>query len=178
MRPQFLVMCLLCLVTETAVAEHYSGSTSSASRLMLFRERADTDEATGIAVTITDPQFTPYMDLGISASRIKSDKPLVPSGRKIIHPFYVFATFKLNTAITPFAEIGLDLGEIILNEIADEAVEDVDGYYAYGLKTSFNDVVNFAIYRKSYDLYFRSFHDDPPENTVLNMTGASIIINF
>lgn len=182
-----MMRALLAAIALTVTAQPCLAATKG-SYVALHHEQRDGNRASGISVTAYDRGLA----LGISANKISSDKPLEIRDRTTIYPVYAFARLALQMPIAPYVEIGVDMGDYLLNESANESSSNrgeeqnkpynVDSYGAIGIKTSLRRApVDFAFYIKSYSLIFNDgyrYDTQAPDDTVITMSGANLIFNF
>ena len=90
---------------------------------------------------------------GFSLSTLKSDIALERNDRNQIYPFYGFIGSSLNYPISPFIELGMDIGDAILDKSSDGEIIEVDIYYSAGITITFNKVFDVSFYHKTYNLY-------------------------
>lgn len=180
-----LATLLFFIATAPALAA------TKGSHVSLHHEQRDGNRASGIAFTA----YNRGLALGISANKITSSKPLEMQDRTTIYPVYAFANLALRTPLAPYVEFGLDLGDYLLNELANDSSDNhggveektenpMDAYGAIGIKTSMRRApIDFAVYVKSYVLLF----NEPRSNysgeeryagTIITMGGANIIFNY
>ena len=79
------------------------------------------------------------------------------SGRRLfnrtyINPVYLFANFSINYPLSPFIELGIDLGDKLINDIFDGNNRDIDFYYSFGLSLNIDKRLSVAAYYKYYDI--------------------------
>lgn len=185
-----MIKALVAILALAVVASPCLAATKG-SYVSVHHEQRDGNRASGISFTT----YNRGMALGISANKIISNQPLEMQDRTTIYPVYAFANLALHTPLTPYVEIGIDLGDYLLNELSKDSSNDhgsieaktdnpVDAYGAIGIKTSMRRApIDFAIYVKSYVLLFNEPHKDANGDqryagTVITMSGANLIFNF
>ena len=134
------------------------------------------DKSTGIAFTIKNKTYN--AETGISINKISSDQPLENSNRHTIYPVYIFSNIHMNTLITPFLEIGIDMGDLLFDKMNEGDAFDTDIYYSAGIKLQFSKQFYLTIYAKSYELYFNEINDITIQNTTIDTKGASMAFYF
>ena len=152
-RPASLCALLLAISLPSQAA-------TKGGYLAVHHEQRDDNRASGISFTAYDKGI----GLGISANKITSSKPLELDNRDTLYPVYAFAKLSLPTPISPYLEVGIDLGDYLLYEIGKEAetntnteksADPIDIYYAVGIKTSMRRApIDFSLYLKSYAIIF------------------------
>jgi len=134
------------------------------------------DKTTGVAFTIKHK--THNAETGISLNKISSDQPLENSNRYTIYPVYIFSNIHMNTPITPFLELGIDMGDLLFDKVDEGETFDTDIYYSAGIKIYFSKQFYLTIYAKTYELYFNEINDITIQNTTIDMKGASMAFYF
>jgi len=134
------------------------------------------DKETAIAFVIRDRRTS--TETGISISEITSDKSLERANRHNIYPVYAFASIFLDAPISPFLELGVDLGDLLIDKLDEGHALDTDIYYSAGLKIKFNKQFYLTVYAKTYELYFNEINDITIQNTTLDMKGISMGFYF
>ena len=134
------------------------------------------DHASGIAFIARNKKTS--TETGISISKITSNKPLESANRHDIYPVYGFANIFFEGPISPFLELGIDLGDFLLDKANEGHAFDSDIYYSAGLKIKFSEQFYLAVYAKTYELYFNEINDITVQNTKLEMKGISMGFYF
>ena len=111
---------------------------------------------------------------GFSLNTLKSDIALETNDRNQIYPFYGFIGSSLNYPISPFIELGLDIGDAILDKSSDGEILEVDIYYTAGITITFDKAFDISLYHKTYNLYFTEITDTTRQDVHINITGISV----
>ncbi len=117
--------------------------------------------------------------LGLSLNYIKSSNVIQNGNRKTILPLYFVISVKAPWKISPFVEVGSDIGDAVYRDLfhsEEDAINDVDYYYSGGIEVSINDKTSFVFYSKKYNFLYREF-------SILNRSrpdgyGAGVLVRF
>lgn len=101
---------------------------------------------------------------GFSLNRIASSKIIQYGDRKTIYPIYVFFGIKAPWRLSPFIELGGDLGEMIIDSIfrdedEENVINTIDYYYSAGLNFSITDKFLLSLYAKKYNFLYEEYVD-------------------
>lgn len=95
---------------------------------------------------------------GVSLNYINSSTAITYGDRKTIYPVYVFFGLKGPWKISPYIEGGIDLLDIVLDDLFSSDEKDsgvgIDYYYALGLKFSVTNQFTVSVYAKEYVFKF------------------------
>lgn len=95
---------------------------------------------------------------GVSLNYIHSSTAITYGDRKTIYPIYVFFGLKGPWKISPYIEGGIDLLDIVLDDLFSTEEKDsgvgIDYYYAGGLKLSVTNEFTVSVYAKEYVFKF------------------------
>jgi hypothetical protein len=99
--------------------------------------------------------------IGLSFNHITSSRPIQIDNRKDIYPLYLFAGLNAPWKISPYIEAGTDLIDemfVRLDSSVDESKkrDEVDYYYAGGLRFLVTERIGVSLYTKKYAFKFRS----------------------
>jgi hypothetical protein len=115
------------------------------------------------------------VSLGISANEIESEKHLAPNGRKEINAWYMLVRFSGNYTVTPFFEAGFDLGDAILDDLANNNENndsEVDYYFSLGLTYKINQQYGMSLYHKNTTVKYKESTGEHSD-VDLEMIGVS-----
>lgn len=148
-------------------------------RVYLLGESMENGSVSTVALSASDD--TIYG--GLSLSYIKSSEVIQYGNRETIYPLYFFIGLKAPWKFAPYAEVGFDLGDKILDSIfndnKDNDDEDlVDYYYSGGVVFSVTNKVSISLYAKRYNFIFREFISSPVTKTTANSYGVGIAVRF
>ena len=184
MKP-ILFLVLVMLLSGTVHAEH--GVESSANQganktgnwsFHVNLDSSNKHDTYGIAFIgdAGDPINDVLMvSLGISANEIKSEKSLAAFGRKEINSWYMLVRFSGNYTITPFFEAGFDLGDALLEDLANDHKNNdsaVDYYFSLGVTYRINKQFGVSVYQKNTYVKYNEATGDRTE-VDLEMMGIS-----
>ncbi len=160
---------ILCLVSFNAYA-------TQAESIRVNNEIKDEHRGAGISIVFKqwNRNSLPVTYGGLSINTLKSNFPLEKENRNQIYPVYVFMGITLNYPISPFLELGMDLGDALEDKIFEGDFLEVDIYYSYGLTITYKKAFDLSLYHKTYDLYFSEFADTRIQNANIDITGISI----
>ncbi len=186
---RFIRPAALCTLLLTISLPGQAATTGG--YLAVHHEQRDGSRASGISFTAYNKGF----GLGVSANKITSSKPLEIDNRDTLYPVYAFAKLSLPATLSPYVEIGIDLGDYLMYEIGkdseattnaniEQSSDPIDIYGAVGIKTSMRRApIDFSLYLKSYAIVFNNsninqYGEQLREGSVITMGGANIIVNF
>lgn len=118
--------------------------------------------------------------LGLSLNAVEStEKILEPSGNKEINQLYFFAGTRAPFALSPFVEVGVDLGDLLFdyNDPHSDRNMQTNFSYAGGI-----DLVGkgfrFVVYKKRYGIYFTETNSTVMRKAFYAVTGIGYIRYF
>ena len=154
----------------------FNAHSGQSTTVRLNNEIRDAHRSSGIAVTFKEwkNESSAVMSYGISANTLKSNLDLESSGRNRIYPVYMFIGASLNYPISPFIELGADLGDLIADKAFEGDGTDVDAYYSLGMTFTYKKKIDVSLYYKIYDLYFNELDDPTLQNVSLDVAGISV----
>ena len=172
-----LVYLTLLLSTSTAYAQS-SADEGGRWSLHVNVDSSSKHDAWGIAFIgdAGDPIRDVLMvSLGISANEIESEKNLAAYGRKEINAWYMFVRFSGNYTLTPFLEAGFDMGDALLEDLANDSKNNdsaVDYYFSLGATYKINKQFGVSVYQKNTYVRFNESTGQRTERD-LEMIGVS-----
>lgn len=174
---RYLYAILFILLSFNA---HAYGTT----HLRVNYDTSTTHNARGIAAVFdvgSPPAGSLLVSLGLSANRIKSGLALASGGRNSITPVYFLGKFSLNNKISPFVELGFDLGDAMIDSFidaisnnSDDNDNTIDTYFSLGLDFRINKQMDVSLYHKKYNIQYLELNNPTTQSVGLGLTGISV----
>ena len=162
--------CYLILIFALSCNAYAESSMS----VRLNSESDGAREANGVSMKFDVPNPRTFLfSGGFSVNHISSNLALASSDRNNIYPVYGFAKFALNSQVSPYIEVGIDLGDSILDDLFDSGGRYIDTYFNVGLTLTTQNKIGVSIYHKKYDIDFNDIGRTPLQKVNLYMTGIS-----
>jgi len=142
---------LLFLALNATVPSKALGETHNVG---VFLESNGAETSQTLAYTYS-PNTDDHANLywGLSFSGVQSDESLAPNNRSEIIAYNIILGYRANYFISPYAELGVDLGDLFIDTIISGESEEVDITGSIGLV--FNaKVVDVYLYYKSYSIKY------------------------
>jgi hypothetical protein len=165
----FYITMIFCLMNNVNAANFNT-------RISLFSENLETGSALVVGMSSEGTYYG-----GFSLSHIQSSTIIQYNNRKNIYPVYVFVGARAPWKLSPYVELGLDLAELIIDELFHDhtdAVNQIDYYFSVGLEMSVTDSISLSVYAKNYTFIFRENISAPIVNSKINSSGVGIKIRF
>ncbi len=83
-----------------------------------------------------------------------------------------------NFIIAPYAEVGLNLGELILDELFDSDGKYMDSNLSIGLTTNFNNRYGASVYYKTYKFKYTNNNSQIVYESNFDVVGVSVFFNL
>ena len=115
---------------------------------------------------------------GFSLNTLKANVPLKSNTRDEIYPAYGFIGSSLNFPVSPFIELGMDIGDLIDDKLSEGDLLEVDIYYSMGATITFEKAFDISLYHKTYNLYFSEIIESTRQDVKINITGISLSFCF
>jgi|GEM_PF-6162915 len=166
---KILLTTLLFILSHNLYAEQ-------SQTIKLHNEIEDEIRGSGISINFKswNRNSLPIIYGGFSISTLKANVPLENDARDQIYPIYGFIGSSLNYPISPFIELGLDIGDIIEDKSREGDIFEVDIYYSMGVTITFDKAFDISFYHKTYNLYFTEILDTTRQDVYINITGISL----
>ncbi len=119
--------------------------------------------------------------VGLSLNRIDSSRPIQWGDRKTIYPIYLYLGVKAPWRIAPYAELGIDLAEAMIDDLLDETAEGksrTDTYLAGGLTFTYQDKLSLSLYAKQYNFIYQERSASPAITNRQSGLGARLSYAF
>ena len=148
----------------------------NAETIRVHNEIKEEHRGSGVSITFREWKRTilPITYGGFSFNTLKSNQPLEKDDRNRIYPIYGFMGMTLNYPISPFIELGVDIGDAFEDKVFEGDFLDVDIYYSIGLTFTYKKLFDLSLYHKTYDLYFSEIQDTTIQNVNIDITGINI----
>ncbi len=162
-----------CLISS-AYGQEYVGGVS------IQRESIENGSATSVGVY---GESFDMVYLGVSLTGITSSTPIQSGNRTSILPAYFFVGLKAPWKLAPYIEAGTDLVDQLFDELGGSESEtkpgeDVDYYFAAGVKYSITDRFILSLYAKEYALKFREDKNAPRNRVSPGGYGIGVSMRF
>ncbi len=83
-----------------------------------------------------------------------------------------------NYIIAPYAEVGLNLGKLILDELFDSDAKYMDSTLSIGLITNFSKRYGASIYYKTYKFKYTNNNPQIVDEENFDVVGVSLFYNI
>ena len=143
----FMKKCFL-LITTLLCLFNKAYATENDWQISLLNENMDMGDATSIRL------HTGYFLYGgVSLNYIHSSTVIQDSDRRTIYPLMFFMGLKAPSKVTPFVEAGVDLPEVLFDEMFDNeenSIDLTDYYLASGLEIALSKELSLSFFAKKY----------------------------
>ena len=164
------------LISFAFITSFFTQVVMADAAMRINKDAEDQHESIGVAISLSEkPKNSPLqLTYGVSFNTIKSNLALEKAGRNQIYPVYGFANLSFKYAVSPYIELGIDIGDALTDKAFEGDGSDVDVYYSFGIEVRVQKTIGVAFYHKTYDLNFNEINDPTLQNVIIDMTGVSL----
>lgn len=152
-------------------------ASSTVSHVGSYYESSSDVEAYGVDVLINSNSSTAAVYIGVNINNVTATQAIADDEKSDTQTAFVFAGVKLNLPISPYLELGKDLGDSLINDIIPADVNVMDNYITVGLTTSQKFPVGASVYYKYYTFRYSDKNDDHQSNS-FGATGIRLFFRF
>jgi hypothetical protein len=172
-----ILLSLLLVTLNLAVSSNALGETHIVSA---FLESNGTETSQTLAYTYR-PNKEDYAHsyVGFSFSGVQANKSLAPNDRSNIISYYLNIGYRANYLVSPYVELGLDLGDLFIDTIISGESEQVDVTASIGLVYN-TKLLDVFVYYKHYSIKYAESDFDNKRiiKNSLSMPGIGIGLKF
>ncbi len=163
----FIVNTIVLADSSIRTVSHFGG----------FYENSNSCESYGVDALINTDSYGVVAYLGVSLNNIKTDKVIDGDNQTDVNTAFFFGGVKATLPISPYLELGKDLGESFINDVISADLENTDYYLSLGLTTSQKYNLGASIYYKLYSFGYFDGADERQRMSV-NLPGLRIFFRF
>ena len=166
----------LALLSFELTAEEFLG-------MGAIGEQHNESRVSGVAFMgdVCDDWFYPCR-VGVSFNRIDAGFPVEVDNREVVYPVFTFFNFQANYIVSPFFEVGIDIGDAFVSQALDWSEYPVNSYVSLGVALKPSKEIELSAYVKRYNLDFYEYDEDLDVGRInerfLNVAGASVFVYF
>jgi len=144
---------------ETDAFSNPETTTVNPPSVGLFREQSRDLDTTGMSLSWTLEDENIQFKFQASLSRMSFLRTPEEFNRRHYLPAYGSVFVQMNSPATPYFEMGIDLGDLLLGAIFDDYTEYdfcCDVYGAIGITFNFGKRASLSAYRKAYNIRYQT----------------------
>jgi len=140
-------------------------------------ETSGDGESYGVDAIINSDTYGMAVYFGVSINNIKADKVIDSDNKTDMDTAFFFGGVKTTLPISPYLELGKDLGKSFINDVISADLDNTDYYLALGLTTSQKYNLGASIYYKFY-LFGYTDGEDKQQREFIDLPGLRVFFRF